>query len=80
MALVKVGRARQILGTDAFPSDWSVYEAAKRNRVPSIRIGRKVLFSEEQLRQFVSGGVTNSAWSHEKDQLHETQPPLDVGQ
>jgi len=77
MALVNVQRARLILGPDAFPSDWSLYEAAKRNRVPSIRIGRKVLFSEEQLRELASGRMTNYAGSDEKDQLHETRRGVD---
>ena len=79
MALVRVARARQILGEEAFPSDWALYEAAKRNRVPSVRIGRKVLFSEEQLRKLASGATTNSAGSCD-DQLDTTRSPLDADQ
>jgi excisionase family DNA binding protein len=39
-------------------SRWQVYELAKRRALPSVKLGRRVLFDEEAIEAFIRSGGT----------------------
>ncbi len=56
VTICRVPRARQILG-DLAPSDASLYMLVSRRQIPYHKVGRRLIFVEEELQQWLADQI-----------------------